>query len=148
MSIKSIVILVLSIMNITLIIVSISLFNKNKTVLFIPEDSDYKKAVQYYDKICKSLQKINNYDFITPMHENSTVTKEFLNKIKSAITTINTNFSQELLLKVLSIETAVQTLGKLQDNLPRRDIGIDILDDFLCDFNKIKQLLDEQNYRA
>ena len=147
MSIKNIVILALSAINIILLIVSMSLINNNKTILFIPEESDYNKAVQYYEGLNKSLQKINNYDFITPIKGNINTNETVINKVKNALSTINANFSKELLLNVLSIESAMQVLGKLQDNLPRRDIGIDILADFFDNFNKIIKLLDGQKYK-
>ena len=147
-SFKNTLILVLSIISIALLITNISLINSNKTVLFIPEESDYKRAVQYYKDLCKSLQKINNYDFITLMKENINTTDEIINKITNSINTINANFSQELLLKIISIESAMQILRKLQDNLPRRDVGIDILADFFNNFDKIIKLLDEQKYRT
>ena len=147
-SFKNTLILVLSIISIALLITNISLINSNKTVLFIPEESDYKRAVQYYKDLCKSLQKINNYDFITIMKENINTTDEIINKITNSINTINANFSQELLLKIISIESAMQILRKLQDNLPRRDVGIDILADFFNNFDKIIKLLDEQKYRT
>lgn len=147
MSIKNISILILSIISIALLITNISLLNRNKTVLFIQEDSDYKRAVQYYENLCKSLQKINDHDFITPIQGNINTTDDTINKITNAINTINANFSQQLLLKIISIESSMQILRKLQDNLLRRDIGVDILADFFDNFDKIIKLLDEQKYR-
>lgn len=147
-SFKNILILVLSVVSIALLIVNISLINNNKTVLFMQKESDYKRAVQYYEDLFESLQKMNNYDFITPIKENINTTDEITNKINNSINTINANFSQELLLKIISIESAMQILRKLQDNLPRRDVGIDILSDFFNNFDKIIKLLDEQKYRT
>lgn len=147
-SFKNTLILVLSIISIALLITNISLINSNKTVLFIPEESDYKRAVQYYEDLFESLQKINNHDFITPIKENINTTDDIINKINNSINTINANFSQELLLKIISIESAMQILRKLQDNLPRRDVGVDILADFFNNFDRIIKLLDEKKYRT
>ncbi len=120
---------------------------KNNNISYLIDD-DYNKARQYNVNIRNSINQMKKRDLITPVKDNSVITDKSVNKIKEALNIIDKNITEELIIKILSIAKAMQVLGQLQDNLPRRDESIDLLANFFNNYKKVIDLFKEQAYKT
>lgn len=111
-------------------------------------DKDYDKAKQYASDIRKSIEQIKQLDLIKPVMKNNGITEKSINKIKESLNIIDSNISEELILKLLSLTKAMQVLMQLQDNLPPQNKSIDLLTKLFNDYNRIIKLLKEQIYKS